>query len=70
MGDVRLAAKVSPTLFLLLASVWPTVALISVPFGTVTVAVGCGALFTAAAFAAAGFAGSAFLAVVAGSFVA
>src|SRR5260370_41075621 len=80
MGEVRLAAKVSPTLFLSVASVWPTAALISVPFGTVTIAVGSGALFTAApfaatgftvaGFAAAGFAGAAFLAVVTGSFVA
>src|SRR5712692_9406395 len=64
-GVARLAANVSPTLFLSVASVWPTVALISVPFGTVTIAAGCGALV-----AAAGFAGSAFLAVLAGSLVA
>src|SRR6267378_612652 len=62
IGVVRLAAKVSPTLFLSVASVWPTVALISVPFGTVTIAIGTGALLTAVAFAAAGFAVAAFAA--------
>jgi hypothetical protein len=66
MGEVRMPAKVSPTLFLSVASVWPTVALIAVPFGTVTVAAGSGALAIAAGFAAAGFAGSAFLAVLVG----
>src|SRR5260370_6735436 len=55
MGAVRVPAKVSPTLFLFVASVWPTVALIAVPFGTVTIAVGCGALAAAAGFAASGF---------------
>src|SRR5258707_34789 len=57
-GVARLAANVSPTLFLSVASVWPTVALIAVPFGTVTVAV-CGALFTAAGFAVAPLAATA-----------
>jgi hypothetical protein len=61
-----LAAKVSPTWFLLLARVWPTVALIAVPFGTATIVVVCGALLeTLAAFGV-----SAFLAVAAASLVA
>src|SRR4029077_8536801 len=70
MGEVSVPAKVSPTLFLSVASVWPTVVLISVPFGTVTVAAGSGALATAAGFAAAGFAGAAFAAALVGSLVA
>jgi len=53
------------------ASVWPIVALMTVPFGTVTIVVGCEALATGAGFAvAAGFAVSTFLAVVVGSLVA
>src|SRR6476646_146036 len=57
IGVLRLAANVSPTLFLSLASVWPTVALIAVPFGTVTIVAGSCVLATAAAFGAvAGFA--------------
>src|SRR5712691_6838824 len=51
--EVRLPAKVSPTLFLLLASVWPTIALIAVPFGTVTIAAGGGALLAATGLGAA-----------------
>src|SRR6267154_3355079 len=77
MGAVRLAAKVSPTLFLSVASVWPIVALMTVPFGTVTIVVGCDAFATGAGFAvaagsavAAGFAVATFLAVVVGSLVA
>src|SRR5713226_5174769 len=67
MGAVRVPAKVSPTLFLSVASVWPTVALIAVPFGTVTIVVGCGALAATAGFAAAtGFAVAAGFAVSAG----
>src|SRR5260370_19208275 len=62
----RRAAKLSRTWFLLLARVWPTVALIAVPFGTVTSVVGCGSLLgTLAAFGA-----SAFLGVAASSLVA
>src|SRR6266849_89519 len=53
IGVLRVAAKVSPTLFLSVASVWPTVALIAVPFGTVTIVVGCAALAATAGFAAA-----------------
>src|SRR2546427_716051 len=64
IGVVRLAAKVSPTLFLSVASVWPTAALIAVPFGTVTIVVGSAALAAAAGFAAtAGFAAAAGFAV-------
>src|SRR5260370_26707348 len=40
MDEERIAAKVSPAWFLLLASAWPTVALIVVPCGTVTNVVG------------------------------
>ena len=59
-------------MFLSVASVWPIVALMTVPFGTVTIVVGCDALLaTGAGFAvAAGFAVSTFLAVVVGSLVA
>src|SRR5258706_2568643 len=64
-GVERLAAKVSPTWFLLLARVWPTVALIAVPFGTVTRGVCCGCLFRMLA----AFGGSAFLGVAASSLV-
>src|SRR5216684_153800 len=66
IGVVRLAAKVSPTLFLSVASVWPTVALIAVPFGTVTIVVGCGAFAEAGFAAATGFAVAAGFAVSAG----
>src|SRR6266849_11139873 len=41
MDEERIAAKVSPAWFLLLASASPTVALIVVPFGTVTSVVSC-----------------------------
>src|SRR6266436_1640727 len=41
IGEDRIAAKVSPAWFLLLASASPTVALIAVPFGTVTSVVSC-----------------------------
>ena len=55
-GVESFAAKVSPTWFLLLARVWPTVALIAVPFGTVTIVVGCGALLeTLTAFGVSAF---------------
>src|SRR5438128_7374965 len=57
MGAVRLAAKVSPTLFLSVASVCLVAALIAVPFGKVIIVVGSSALATTAGFAAAaGFA--------------
>src|SRR6267378_1741516 len=70
IGVMRLAAKVSPTLFLSVASVWPTAALIAVPFGTVTIVVGSAALATAAGFAATtGFAVSASFALLLGSSV-
>src|SRR5207244_490491 len=65
-GVVSLAANMSPTWFLLLARVWPTVALIAVPFGTVTIVAGCGALFATLA----AFGGSAFSGVAAASLVA
>jgi hypothetical protein len=61
-----LAANVSPTWFLLLARVWPTVALIAVPFGTVTIVAGCDALLETLA----AFGGSAFSGVAAASLVA
>src|ERR1700732_3928108 len=68
MGAVRLAAKVSPTLFLSVASVCLAAALIAVPFGKVTIVVGSAALATAAGFAAtAGFAAAAGFAVLASS---
>src|ERR1700726_1046047 len=52
MDEERTAAKVSPEWFLLLASAWPTVALIVVPLGTVTsVADGITLLVAAAVFA-------------------
>src|SRR5260370_18701688 len=70
-GSVRLAEKVSPTLFLSVASVCLTAALMAVPFGKVTIVVGSAALATAAGFAAAaGFAVSAFFAVLPASSVA
>jgi len=51
---------------LLLARVWPTVALIAVPFGTVTMVVGCGALLgTLAAFGVSAFSGVAAASLVA-----
>ena len=62
-GAARLAAKVSPTLLLLVERLWPRVALSAVPFGTLTVAVGCGCgagLAAAAVLGAAGFAAGAF----------
>src|SRR5271166_2616350 len=67
-GVVRVAANVSPTLLVSVASVWPTVALIAVPFGTVTIVVGsgAGALCATACFAAAGFAAAPGFAVLAG----
>src|SRR5947207_15520248 len=64
IGSVRLAAKVSPTLFLSVASVCLAAALIAVPFGKVIMVVGSAALATAAAFGAGGR-----LAAVAVSFV-
>src|SRR6266853_683342 len=64
MGSVRLAAKVSPTLFLSVASVCFVAALIAVPFGKVTIAAGSAALATAAGFAA-GFAATAGFALLA-----
>src|SRR5712691_11079036 len=65
-GVESLAANVSPTWFLLLARVWPTVALISVPFGRVTIVVGCGALLeTVAAFGVSAFSGVAAASLVA-----
>src|SRR5207247_1239043 len=65
IGSVRLAAKVSPTLFLSVASVCLAAALIAVPFGKVIIVVGSAALATAAGFAAGGL-----LAAVAVSLVA
>src|ERR1700674_5612849 len=66
MGVVSFAAKVSPAWFLLLVSVWPTVALIAVPFGTVTIVVDSGALLaTLAAFGASAFGVWAFCGVAA-----
>src|SRR5260370_39378826 len=71
IGSVRLAAKVSPTLFLSVASVCLAAALIAVPFGKVIIVVGSAALATAAGFAAtacfaaaAGFAAPASFAVL------
>src|SRR6266550_7594928 len=65
-GVESLAANVSPTWFLLLARVWPTVALIAVPFGTVTIVAGCGALLeTVAAFGVSAFSGVAAASLVA-----
>src|SRR5438876_10176201 len=54
IGSVRLAAKVSPTLFLSVASVCLAAALIAVPFGKVIIVVGSAALATAAGFGAGG----------------
>src|SRR6266852_183061 len=51
MGSVRLAAKVSPTLFLSVASVCLAAALIAVPFGKVIIAAGSAALASTAGFA-------------------
>src|SRR5258708_31233081 len=66
MGSVRLAAKVSPTLFLSVASVCLAAALIAVPFGRVIIAAGSAALATMAGFAAAaGFAATAGFALLA-----
>src|SRR5258705_13947410 len=53
IGSGRLAAKVSPTLFLSVASVCLVAALIEVPFGKVIIVVGSAALATAAGFGAA-----------------
>src|SRR6476646_4617011 len=67
IGVLRLAANVSPTLFLSLASVWPTVALIAVPFGTVTIVAGSCPFATAAALGAvAGFVATAGFATAVG----
>src|SRR5207302_10447659 len=70
IGSVRLAAKVSPTLFLSVASVCLAAALIVVPFGMVIIVVGSGALSSTAGFAAVGFGASGFLASLAVSLVA
>src|SRR6266478_4876839 len=51
IGSVRLAAKVSPTLFLSVASVCLAAALIAVPFGKVTMVAGSAVLASAACFA-------------------
>src|SRR2546427_11578416 len=60
IGSVRLAAKVSPTLFLSGASVCLAAALIAVPFGKVIIVVGSASLATVTGFAAtAGFAAAA-----------
>src|SRR5712692_11116180 len=50
IGSVRLAAKVSPTLFLSVASVCLVAVLIAVPFGKVIIAAGSAALAAAAGF--------------------
>src|SRR5436190_20479223 len=55
IGSVRLAANVSPTLFLSVASVCLAAALIAVPFGKVIIVVGSAALAITAGFAASGF---------------
>src|SRR2546423_14447593 len=47
-GAFSVAAKVSPTLFFLLVSVCPTMALMAVPLGTVTMAIAFGSAFGAA----------------------
>src|SRR6266478_9467433 len=66
--SVRLAANVSPTLFLSVARVCLAAALIAVPFGKVIIVADSAALATTAGFAAtAGFAG---FAAAAGSSVA
>src|SRR5256884_8373413 len=70
IGSVRLAAKVSPTLFLSVASVCLAAALIAVPFGRVIIVAGSGALATTAGFASAGFAAAGFLGALAVSLVA
>src|SRR5205807_9536374 len=54
IGSVRLAAKVSPTLFLSVACVCLATALISVPFGKAIIVVGSAALATAAGSGAGG----------------
>src|SRR2546427_11764013 len=67
IGAVRLAAKVSPTLFLSVASVCLAAALIAVPFGKVIIVAGSAALATAAGLAAtAGFAATGGFAAAAG----
>src|SRR6266851_5140088 len=69
MDEDRIAAKESPAWFLLLASASPTVALIAVPFGTVTSDVCCVTLLEAATglagapFTATTLPGAAFLVV-------
>src|SRR5437763_16919252 len=60
IGPVRLAAKVSPTLFLSVASVCLAAALIAVPFGRVILVAGSGAFATTAGFAAVAFAAAGF----------
>src|SRR5260370_42324737 len=60
IGSVRLAAKVSPTLFFSVASVCLAARLIAVPFGKVVIAAGSALLaFPAGVAAAAGFPGTA-----------
>src|SRR5258707_15503709 len=67
---MRLAANVSPTLFLSVVSVCLAAALIAVPFGKVTIVAGSAALATAAGFAvAARFAAAAGFSVSASFFV-
>src|SRR5213082_1564586 len=65
IGSVRLAAKVSSTLFLSVASVCLAAALIAVPFGKVIIVAGSGALATTAGFAAVGFRGALAVSLVA-----
>src|SRR2546427_9821283 len=65
-----MAAKVSPTLFLSVASVCLTAALIAVPFGKGTIVAGSAVFATAAGFAAtAGFSATAGLAAAEGFLV-
>src|SRR5438067_12054572 len=71
IGSVRLAANVSPTLFLSVASVCLAAALIAVPFGRVIIVAGCGAFAAATGLAAAEvFATAGFLPELAASSVA
>src|SRR2546423_12387048 len=65
IGSVRLAAKVSPTLFLSVASVCLAAALIAVPFGRVIIVAGSGALATTAGFSSPSFASAGFLGALA-----
>src|SRR2546430_14596686 len=69
IGSVRLAAKVSPTLFLSVASVCLAAALIAVPFGKVIIVAGSGGLGTTGGFAAAGFAAAGLPGALGGSVV-